>query len=90
MPPSNPLDDSAVLRKTNSPNIPETLRTFIRSFSPRETEPGIQHLLTVSQSNISLPSHGAYIIEFWATRRLTGGIIGVVSFSFSSSLRVLI
>lgn len=88
MPPSNPLDDSAVLRKANSPNIPETLRTFIRSFSPRETEPGIQHLLTVSQSNISLPSHGG--IHSRILGHTQGGIIGDVSFSFSSSLHVLI
>lgn len=91
MPPSNPLGDSAVLRNANSPNIPETSRTFIRSFGPRETKLGIRHLLTVgSQSNSPLQSQRVYIREFWAIHRLTGGIVGAVSFSFSSSLRVLI
>jgi hypothetical protein len=71
-----------VLGNANSPNIPETLRTFIRPFNPRETKPGIKHLLTVSQSNTPPLNQRVYIIESWSIHRLTDGIIGLPHFLF--------
>lgn len=82
MPPSKPLSDSAVLGNANSPDIPETLRTSVRPFGPRETKSGIKHLLTVSQSNIPLLSQRVYITEFWAIHWLTDGIMWLSLFLF--------